>query len=194
MLSTHQGFPVNAPIAQSVRQLISKSKMMKFSALVTALAALVIGACEYDVPITTDHDIPINRSFLGTWEAVPHEDDDKIRLQVLEFSDTEYLVHYFEGDESLYFRAYPIKIANTHAIQLELIGDDKESIDHDKNDRFMVASVRLLEGKLEVRTLNTELVSAQLADSQSLKDAFIANIKNPELFNDPGFFRRPAEN
>jgi preprotein translocase subunit SecD len=194
MLSTHQGFPVNAPIAQSVRQLISKSKTMKLSTLVTALAALVIGACEYDVPITTDHDIPINRSFLGTWEAVPQEDDDKIRMQVLEFSDTEYLVHYFEGDESLYFRAYQIKIENTHAIQLELIGDDKESIDHDKNDRFMVASVRLLEGKLEVRTLNTELVSAQLADSQSLKDAFIANIKNPELFNDPGFFRRPTEN
>lgn len=194
MLSNHQGFPVNAPIARSVRQLISKSKTMKLSTLVTALAALVIGACEYDVPITTDHDIPINRSFLGTWEAVPQEDDDKIRMQVLEFSDTEYLVHYFEGDESLYFRAYQIKIENTHAIQLELIGDDKESIDHDKNDRFMVASVRLLEGKLEVRTLNTELVSAQLADSQSLKDAFIANIKNPELFNDPGFFRRPAEN
>ena len=194
MTSTHQGFPVNASIARSVSQLISKSYMMKFSTLLAILAALVIGACEYDVPITTDHDIPINRSFLGTWEAVPHEDDEKTRLQVLEFSDTEYLVHYFEGDESLYFRAYPITIENANAIQLELIGDDNESIDRAKKDRFMVASIRLLEGKLEVRTLNTELVSTQLADSQSLKDAFIANIKNPELFNDPGFFRRPAEN
>lgn len=163
--------------------------------LVLSLGTLCLAACEYDVPITTDHEIQINRSLLGSWEAIPgeDEDDDNVRLQVLEYSDTEYLVHYFEGDESLYFRAYPIKIGDVNAIQLELIGDDKESIGHDKEDRFVVASTRLLEGKLEVRTLNTELVNAQLTDSQSLRDAFIANIKNPELFNDPGFFKRPTK-
>lgn len=160
--------------------------------LVLSLGALCLAACEYDVAITTDHNIPINRGLLGSWEAIPGEDeaDDNTRLQVIEFSETEYLVHYFEGDESLYFRAYPVKIGNVNAIQLELIGDDNESIDHDKEDRFVVASTRLLEGKLEVRTLNTELVSAQLSDSQSLRDAFLANIKNPELFNDPGVFKR----
>jgi hypothetical protein len=152
---------------------------------------LALAACQYDAPLTTAHDIPVDPSILGSWVIVPSDNDDpETRLQIHRFSDTEYAVHYHESNTDLYFRAYAINIAGVSAVQLELIGSEEGAVGSAAEDRYMVASYRLVDGQMEVRTLNTELVDDELKDSASLREAFIAHKDNPELFNDPGLFKR----
>jgi hypothetical protein len=155
------------------------------------LLLVALAACQYDAPLTTDHVIPIDPSILGSWAIIPAENDDpETRVQIHGFSDTEYAIHYHESSIDLYFRAYAINIAGVPAVQLELIGSGEGAVGSDEEDRYVVARYRLVDGQLEVRTLNTELVDDALKDSESLRAAFIAHKDNPELFSDPGLFKR----
>lgn len=151
---------------------------------------LFLGACDYDVPLTTEHNIPIDQTILGSWEMVSWNKRKVTGLSILEFSNTEYTVHYFEDDGDLYFRAYPIHIGGVSAVQLELLGDEDGPVDKDGKDRYLVASYNMVDGILQITTLNTDIVSGELSNSGALSEAFIANKDNPELFNDPGFFKR----
>ena len=151
-----------------------------------------LAACDYDVPLVAEHNIPIDHAILGTWEFIPDQtDDDEYQLRILKFSETEYLVHDSEDDGGdLYFRAYAINLGGVSAVQLEFLGDDKKPVKSDGENRYLVASYKILDGMLEIRTLNSELVSAESADAESLRKVFLEHKENPELFNDPGLFRR----
>ena len=164
---------------------------MKDISLVALICVFLAAACQYDAPLTTAHDIPIDPAILGTWVIVPSENDDPATLvRIHRFSDTEYAIHYQESELGLYFRAYAINIAGVAAMQLELIGSDESAVGSDAEDRYVVARYSMVNGQLEVSTLNTDLVSDKLADPESLREAFIANKNNPDLFNDPGLFKR----
>lgn len=154
------------------------------------LGVLLAGACVYDVPVTTDHAIPIDEAILGAWVSVPEGNDDPVQTRILRFSETEYVVHYLEDDWELYFRAYPIKVGGVAAVQLEVLGDEDEVVEPDASERYTVAAYRLLNGKLEVRTLNSELISADIADGESLRAAILEHEGHPGLFNEPGLFQR----
>jgi hypothetical protein len=160
-----------------------------------------LASCVYDVPLSTDHSIPIDASILGSWKLIPETNqvdeavdgkptDSKDGVRIYPFSDTEYSVHYYEDNNDFYFRAYRINVGGVSAVQLVLIGTNEEAVTDDEDDRYVVASYKIVEGLLEIRTLNTELVKDDLPDSESLKKAFIEHKDNPELFNDPGLFRR----
>jgi len=45
-------------------------------------------------------------------------------------------------------------------------------------------------GELEIKTLNTDLVDKDLKDTASIKQAFLKNKDNKDLFRNPGKFRR----
>ncbi|MGD9021155.1 MAG: hypothetical protein PVF46_05110 [Lysobacterales bacterium] len=164
---------------------------MRKPAWLALLGTLLVGACVYDVPFVTEHDIPIDQAILGTWEIVSEEDDDE-QLRILRFSDTEYLVCDVDGEgDELYFRAYAIEVGGISAVQLEFLGDNKRPVRGD--NRYLVASYRFVDGLLEVRTLNVELVDDELTDSESLRAAFMEHKENPELFNNPGLFKRVTD-
>ena len=165
---------------------------MKKLVLLFLLGIPLLVACVFDVPVTTDHVIAIDEAILGPWASVPEGEDDPVQIRILRFSDTEYLLHYFEDDWQLYFRAYPVKIGATPAVQLEVLGDDNKALTEDAKERFTVATYRMVDGKLEVRTLNTELFDTGISDSDSLKAEILKKEDHPELFNDPGFFKRVA--
>lgn len=154
---------------------------------------MLLAACVYDVPITTQHEIAVDQSILGAWEHVPEGDDSSTKMRIFQFSDTEYLVHYLEGDLELHFRAYAFAIDGVKGVQLEAIGDSDQAVGKDLENRYTVASYRMVDGKLEVRTLNTELVDADIADSESLRAEFLKHRDHPELFNDPGLFQRVVD-
>ncbi len=154
------------------------------------LGAFFLAACVYEVPFTTQHNIPIDQAVLGTWEIVSEEGSVE-QLRILRFSDTEYLVSDVNGDDELYFRAYAIEVGGVSAVQLEFLGDDKRPVRGD--DRYLVATYSFVDGLLEVRTLNSDLVDDELTDSESLRAAFIKHKENPELFNDPGLFKRVGD-
>lgn len=163
-------------------------------------------ACVYDAPLSSDHSIPIDQSILGSWNILAETNqideaarniaegnttvDSKTGVRIYKFSDTEYSVHYYEDNNDFYFRAYTIDIGGVSAVQLELIGTNEEAVAGDEDGRYHVASYRMVDGLLEIRTLNSDLVSDDLLDSESLQKAFMTHKDNPELFNDPGLFKR----
>ncbi len=158
------------------------------------LLIMFITACQYHAPLTTEHNIPIDPAILGAWESVPGTGEwsssiEKMRVQ--KFSSTEYMIHYFTEGSEMDFRAYLIEVAGISAIQLELIGTDEGAIgEDDKDPRFIVASYAIKDGGMEIRLLNTKLISDALKDSKSIHKAFIEHRENPELFVDPGMFKR----
>ena len=155
------------------------------------ICVLLLSACKYKTPITTEHDIPVDQHVLGSWKIVPAENqDNQSGILIFRFSDTEYSVHYHEDGGNLYFRAYAINIDGVAAVQLEFIGSDDGPAGEDATERFHVISYQLENDQLKISTLNTELVDDKLDDSESLRKALIKHKENPDLFNEPGFFKR----
>jgi hypothetical protein len=157
------------------------------------IAIPFLGACVFDVPVTTKHDIPVDQVILGSWETVPVENEDPAAMRIFRFSDTEYIVHYYEDDGDLYFRAWAMNIGGVYAMQLELIGDEDSATSQYAEDRYMVAAYRMLDGKLEVKTLNSDLINPEITDSKSLEAEILKYRDNPQLFNDPGLFQRSKD-
>ncbi|MBL1217979.1 MAG: hypothetical protein D8M59_10855 [Planctomycetes bacterium] len=168
-----------------------------------ALSVLFVTACEYDAPLTKKHTIAIDEAVLGLWQAVPEDeaaaDEEAMSvgdgemleepappsLLVLKFSDTEYVVVYAEDDESMYFRAYPIKIGDTECVQMQAIGTEEGSVDDDDSNRFMVMKYEIsAAGHLSVRMLDSDVVDSMLTDSDSLKAAFLEHEHDENLFSD----------
>lgn len=159
--------------------------------LLLVFSVLFLTACKYKVPITTDHNIPVDPLVIGSWKIVPEEgQDNDSAILVFKFSDTEYSVRYHEDGGELYFRAYAINIGGVDAVQLELIGSGEGPVTSKDEERYHVVAYQLDNDLLKISSLNTELVDDELADSESLKKAFILNKENPGLFTDPGFFNR----
>lgn len=156
-------------------------------------AILCLAGCKYEAPLTREHRIPVDGSVLGFWEVVPDGDestDSSENMMVLQFSETEYLIHYSAKQEPMYFRGYPIKIGGVPCVQLQLIGIDNKPVDRLKKDLFHVASYELVNSELVVRTLNSDLVGDSLKDAGALVKAFLKHKGSTELFANPCRFRR----
>jgi len=167
---------------------------MKLKIIFMVALMFVIAGCEYETSLTDEHKIPVDKAVLGLWEAVPEKggvSDPKERLMVLEYTDTEYLIHYPTGDEGFYFRGYPIRIGGISCIQIRLIGDSNGDIKTGER-KYHVVSYQFVNGELDIKTLNTDLVDKNLQDRNKLKKAFLTNKNREELFINPVRFRKVA--
>ena len=161
---------------------------------ITALIFILAG-CEYETSLTDDHKIPVSKTVLGLWEAIPEKNgdsDSKENLMVLKYTDTEYLIHYPTGDEGFYFRGYPIRIGGISCVQVRLIGDSNGDI-KTGDRKFHVVSYKFINGELEVKTLNTDMVNKNLKDRNKLKTLFLMNKNKEELFINPVRFRKAVK-
>ena len=152
---------------------------------------LCVAGCEYEDPLSEKQNIPIDQALLGLWEPVPEKNEPKPSgewIVALKYSDTEYIIHYQTGSESMYFRAYPLKIGDISCVQLQLIGN--ASGPPAKTDpAYQVASVRLTGNEVTIRMMNTSVLGHDLA-GPALREAFLKNSKNTDLFREPVKFRR----
>ena len=156
------------------------------------LALVLLSGCVYKAPVTTNHTIPINPAVLGVWQAVPEPGKDldaDERMLVLKYSDTEYMVRYPSGKDAMFFRGYPIKVGNLQCVQIQLLGEKDQPV-NDEDRKYQVVAYKLADGVLELRTLNADLVSDRLATSADLLKAIKANVADPDLFKDPGKFKK----
>lgn len=167
---------------------------MKLLASFTLMMTFVLAACQYVVPLSEDHNIHIDSALLGHWTMLPDKNEPGASIDsmtVLQFSDTEYLINYVSEGSGMFFRGYLIETGGHTLLQLQFLGTDEgPPEDSAQEHRFIVARYVLEQGRLEVNTLNSQLVSRDLVDSQALMQAYLANIDNPELFTDPGFFTK----
>ena len=163
------------------------------------LVALLFVGCEYDAPLSTEHTIAIDSLVLGMWEMAPTDRpaSKKVRWVILKYSETEYLIHqellndHPNAGQGLYYRAYPTKIGDISCVQLRIIGNHKGPIPKEgQEDLFHVISYEVKDGKLEIRTLNTDLVDPSLKTTQELREAFLKHKTNAALFKEPVILRR----
>lgn len=159
-----------------------------------ATVGFLVAGCEYESPLTTEHNIAIDSAVLGLWEELkpdegvePKEDE---QMMILKYSDTEYLIHYPTGKNGIYYRGYPIKIGGISCVQLQIIGTDDGPPKKDETELFHVVSYQLTDGQLEIKTLDTDLVNDDLKTTEELHKAFLKHKENKDLFKDPGVFRK----
>jgi hypothetical protein len=167
-------------------------KTRTLGVLIVAVS-LSIAGCKYESPLTNEHTIPIDLSVLGIWQAVPdkgEEVDESHQMIVLQYSETEYLVHISPAKDGIYFRGYRIKIGDISCVQLQEIGTDDGPIANSEKSRFDVATYQIIDNELEVKTLNTDLVSESLTNPEALKAAFTMNLDNQNLFVHPVKYMR----
>lgn len=162
------------------------------------LAAMILfcAGCRYETPLTEKHAIPVDSSVLGLWEYVSAEHETPSapeQMMVLQYSQTEYLIHYPTGKDAMYFRGYLIRVGDVTCVQLQLLGTEYGPVDKDEKKVFHVASYRQVADELVVRTLNTDLVDDDLKDAAALRALFLKHQGSAELFVDPGRFRKVQE-
>ena len=165
--------------------------MTKWLAIILA-ALLLIAGCEYKEPLSEKQNIPIDETLIGQWDALPENTDTspvKDSIVVLKLSSTEYLIHYYTGSGSMYFRAYPLKIGSVECLQLHLLGYQDGKLARD-DAPFQVAKYTFSGDVVEIRMMNTSVISPKLGSNAAIRDAFIKNQANDTLFRDPGKFRR----
>ena len=161
---------------------------------------LLAAGCEYEVPLSKDHNIAIDSTLIGLWGPKPEETDSKAespnkddQMMILKYSDTEYLIHYPTGDDGIYYRGYPISIGGISCVQLRAIGTEDGPPDSAEKDLYHVAAYRLTNDELEIKVLNTDLVDNALKTTDELVHAFLKQKDNEELFSHPELFRKITE-
>ncbi|MBN1675486.1 MAG: hypothetical protein JXR37_30880 [Kiritimatiellae bacterium] len=168
--------------------------MRRLALALSGIALLLAAGCEYQVPITDKHVIPVDGQIVGLWAALPgkgHGPKGKERLLVLPYGDTQYIVQYPVGEEAMYFRAYPVKIGERSCVQLELLGSLKGPVPK-KERKYHVVAYSLAGDLLQVQILNTELIDPKIRDSEALKNRIQKHKKDPALFRHGAQFRRLA--
>ncbi len=166
---------------------------MKKLVILPVLVLLLFAGCKYEAPLTKEHNIAIDPSVLGLWELIPDKGaklDPHERVMILQYSETEYLIHYPIGRDGMYFRGYPVKIGGIPCVQIQWIGAEDGNLDRDNRELFQVVSYQLSHGELVIKTLNTDLVSDDGKSSEALQKAFLKHKDHRDLFRDPGKFRK----
>jgi hypothetical protein len=166
---------------------------MRYIRLLPLATILLLAGCIYEAPLTGEQGIAIDPAVLGLWEPVTGDGEEPgldDRLLILRYSETEYLVHHPMGEEGVYYRAYPVRIGKVSCIQLEALGNAEGPPEEGDDERFIVASYELTQDELEIRLLNSDLVSEELKESAALRKAFLEHQDDEALFIDPERFRR----
>ena len=166
---------------------------MKHALLSFFLIALLLAGCVFEAPLATEHTIAIDNSVLGLWEEIPEEGKDPSQVKqmtILKFSDTEYLLHYPNTTEGIYYRAYPIEVGGISCVQIQAIGTGEGPMENENKNRFHVITYQIKNGQLEVRAINTTLIDENLKTTSELQQAFLKHKDNPALFGEPGMYHK----
>ena len=162
--------------------------MKKGAVVLCGAVLLLICSCIYEVPLVEQAELPVDSALLGTWQLILDEGelaDQDIRMVILPFSATEYVVIYPPGDDGLYYRAYPVRVGDMELMQLKWLQADPE-----EDEPYHVCRYRLVDGVLTVEALNDDVVSSEISSSEALREALLENRSHPEIFGDPERYRK----
>jgi hypothetical protein len=165
---------------------------VKQTAILTLLFSFLLTACTFDAPLAPDASIPIDQDLLGTWEFLPDPGDAPSGETATVQADgaNRYTIEYHDGDSVIYFSAWLGELGGTRFLQLQVTGDEDGPAEPDESNLYSVLDYTFMNDDLVVRSLNTELVGAELADTEALRNAFMQNLDQPLLFTEPGRMRR----
>jgi len=165
---------------------------MSFTKTLIVMGFLLISACDYQVPLSASNIIPIDNGALGIWQLVNEKEEpaEADVVTILRFSDTEYLLQHRSNGFSIYFRAYLIDVVDRVLLQAEVIGSEEGPPKESYKELFSVIAYTIEGDELTFSSLNTELIDTGISSSEVLRDAFIKEKDNPDLFTDQTRFKR----
>ena len=149
---------------------------MRRLGVTVALLSLALGACQYDVPITSSPTRKVQEQLLADWRST----DGKEELKLRRLDDSIYIV-YYDGD---LFRAYHSDVAETPFATVQ---------DLNSSDRKYAYVVWKLsdDGKhLSLRNVSDKVISKEIRDSGTVAALLTKNASNPELFGEEIEFRK----
>ena len=149
---------------------------MRRLGVTVALFSLALGACQYDVPITSSPTRKVQEQLLGDWRS----SDGKEELKLRRLDDGIYIVYY----DSDLFRAYHSDVAETSFATIQ---------DLNSNDRKYAYVVwKLLDDSkhLSLRNVSDKVISKEIKDSGTVVSLLTKNASNPELFGEEIEFRK----
>lgn len=177
--------------------------VMKSMTLLLTVATLLFAGCRFKSPLVKEHTIPIDPAVIGLWEPLRKEGkgaegkpEKDMRMLILGFSETEYMVRQPMGDGAIHYRAYPVELGGIRCVQLKAIGDDKGPLGGDKSltTPYQVVSYETEDAVLVIRTLNDKLFPGSLETTEALQEAFLKNKDKEDLFTNPERYRKiPAQ-
>jgi hypothetical protein len=140
------------------------------------VVCLVIGACQYEVPITSSPTRNVQEQLLGNWVSLDGKEDMRVRR----LDDSAYIV-YYDGD---LFRAYHSDVAEMPFASVQ---------DLNSNDRKYAYVVWKLsdDGKhLSLQNVNHKVIPKETKDAAAVAALLTKNAHNPELFGEEIEFRK----
>ena len=140
------------------------------------LFSLALGACQYDVAITSSPTRKVREQLLGNWRS----SDGKEELKLRRLDDSIYIV-YYDGD---LFRAYHSDVAETPFATIQ---------DLNSSDRKYAYLVWKLsdDGKhLSLRNVSDKVISKEIKDSDTVTALLTKNASKSELFGEEIEFRK----
>jgi len=143
---------------------------MRRLGVTVALLSLALGACQYDVPITSSPTRKVQEQLLADWRST----DGKEELKLRRLDDSIYIV-YYDGD---LFRAYHSDVAETPFATVQ---------DLNSSDRKYAYVVWKLsdDGKhLSLRNVSDKVISKEIRDSGTVAALLTKNVSNLELFGE----------
>ena len=156
--------------------------------------ALFLPACEYEAPVAAKQDLPIDSTVLGHWKFVPEKANDSRdpeEMLILKYSQTEYLIFYPSNSKSgMFFRGYPVRIGKTDCVQIQCVGTSRGNIKPEERKYHLLTYQFSEPGQIVLRILNTDLLDDDLDSTEALEQAFLKHENDPELFCQPGTFRK----
>lgn len=156
-------------------------KQQKLISIAIALMTLMLSGCSFDFPLSNTPSRDINQKLLGDWKEINVDS----KLSVLKFLNSEYLVVFKNGWETLYFRGFHSKVDKLDIVNLQLLNNHHE--DYGKYSYFVIDQKN--DNEFIVKSIN---VGFQYPDSRKLVLRRIKRgIKNGDLYdNDPMTFQR----
>lgn len=156
--------------------------------LIMLSCGLLVG-CDFTVPLVKTPELAIDKSVLGLWQR-SKEDGQTEQLLVLPLDEREYLVSFPSGSkEAMYARACLCRVADKTLVQLKWFGTAEANLPED-NRVFQFATYSITADKITIRLLNSEVVKKDVASTEELTKAIVANRDNPKLFGEGMVFTK----
>jgi hypothetical protein len=155
---------------------VTSSNLIFRRLILGVVVCLCIGACEYEVPITSSPTRKVQEQLLGNWISL----DGKENMRVRRLDDSTYVV-YYDGD---LFRAYHSDVAETPFASVQ---------DLNSNDRkYAYVLWKLSDGdkRLSLRNVNRKIIPKETKDSATVTALLTKNVRKPELFGEEIEFRK----
>ncbi len=148
--------------------------------LIVLIACIFLFGCNYESPVPSKNNIPINNELLGLWQFEPEFENVKLRISAS--SETEYLLTSPLDGDTFHARAYHVKIGDIDALQLQFLGTEDIPLEENQHN---LAVVEKQDNTLIVKFLNDYVISTSIKTGRELKEQILAHKDNNELFYIP---------